>query len=88
MRRMFWMTFGFGLGVYLVTWAIKRVESTLDKLLPGKISSTLDGMMKRWLSGLQEALDEGRRVMRERETELHAQLQRGQVITRSKIKVR
>jgi len=72
----------------MATWVIKRIESTVDKLLPGKISSTLDEVVQRWLSGIKEALDEGRRVMGERESELRTQLQRTPVEARPNLKVR
>jgi hypothetical protein len=64
-KRMFWLIFGFGLGV-ASSWAVtRRVRRVMQRITPTDV-------VDRWSDNVRSAVSEGRTAMRTREVELNS----------------
>jgi len=75
-RRLFWLVVGAGFGFGISFWLMRFVRSTVERYSPERISDDLADAIRSFGKDLREAVAEGRDAMRERETELRAQLER------------
>ena len=75
-RRLFWLVVGAGFGFGISFWLMRFVRSTVERYSPERISDDLADAIRSFGKDLREAVAEGREAMRERETELRAQLER------------
>ena len=75
-RRLFWLVVGAGFGFGISFWLMRFVRSTLERYSPERVSDDLADAIRSFGKDLREAVAEGREAMRERETELRAQLER------------
>ena len=75
-RRLFWLVVGAGFGFGISFWLMRFVRSTVERYSPERVSGDLADAIRSFGKDLREAVAEGREVMRERETELRAQLER------------
>jgi hypothetical protein len=68
-RRLFWLIFGFTLGV-ASSWAVtRRVRRVVQRLAPADV-------VDRWSDNVKSAVTEGRTAMRTREVELNSGFER------------
>ncbi len=64
-KRLFWLIFGFVLGV-ASSWAVtRRVRRAMTRLAPADV-------VDRWSDNVRSAVSEGRTAMRTREVELNS----------------
>jgi gas vesicle protein len=75
-RRLFWLVVGAGFGFGISFWVMRFVRSTVERYSPERVSGDLADAIRSFGKDLREAVAEGREAMRERETELRAQLER------------
>jgi hypothetical protein len=75
-KRLFWMLIGLGFGFGMSFWFMRFVRSTVERYSPERVSADLAGALKAFGEDLRAAAAEGREAMRERETELRADLKR------------
>jgi hypothetical protein len=75
-RRLFWLVVGAGFGFGISFWLMRFVRSTVERYSPERVSGDLADAIRTFGSDLRAAVAEGREAMRERETELRAQLER------------
>jgi hypothetical protein len=75
-RRLFWLVIGAGFGFGVSFWLMRFVRSTVERYSPERVSGDLADAIRSFGKDLREAVSEGREAMRERETELRAQLER------------
>ena len=75
-RRLFWLIVGAGFGFGISFWLMRFVRSTVERYSPERVSGDLADAIRSFGKDLREAVSEGREAMRERETELRAQLER------------
>ncbi len=75
-RRLFWLVVGAGFGFGISFWLMRFVRSTVERYSPERVSGDLSDAIRSFGKDLREAVAEGREAMRERETELRAQLER------------
>ena len=75
-KRFFWLTVGLTIGYATSFWLMRTVRRTVERLTPQRISHDLVAGAKSFAGELTAALDEGRDVMRQREAELRAELDR------------
>ena len=75
-RRLFWLVVGAGFGFGISFWLMRFVRSTVERYSPERVSGDLADAIRSFGKDLREAVAEGREAMRERETELRAQLER------------
>ena len=75
-RRLFWLVVGAGFGFGISFWLMRFVRSTVERYSPERVSTDLADAIRSFGNDLREAVAEGREAMRERETELRAQLER------------
>lgn len=76
LKRLFWLTVGVGLGFGVSFWLMRFVRGTLARYSPERVSGDLADALRRFGTDLRGAVAEGRQAMRERESELRAQLER------------
>jgi hypothetical protein len=68
-KRLFWLLFGFALGVGS-SWAVtRRVRRIAERLAPADV-------VDRWSDNVRSAVSEGRTAMRTRESELNSSFDR------------
>ncbi len=75
-RRLFWLVIGAGFGFGISFWLMRFVRSTVERYSPERVSGDLADAIRSFGKDIREAVSEGREAMRERETELRAQLER------------
>ena len=75
-RRLFWLVIGAGFGFGISFWLMRFVRSTIERYSPERVSGDLADAIRSFGHDLRAAVAEGREAMRERETELRAQLER------------
>ena len=75
-RRLFWLIVGAGFGFGISFWLMRFVRSTVERYSPERVSGDLADAIRSFGKDLREAVSEGREAMRERETELRAQVER------------
>ena len=64
-KRLFWLVFGFVLGI-ASSWAVtRRVRRIMERLAPTDV-------VDRWSDNVKSAVSEGRSAMRTREVELNS----------------
>jgi hypothetical protein len=68
-KRLFWLVFGFVLGI-ASSWAVtRRVRRIMQRIAPTDV-------VDRWSDNVKSAVSEGRSAMRTREVELNSGLDR------------
>jgi hypothetical protein len=75
-RRLFWLVVGAGFGFGVSFWLMRFVRTTIERYSPERVSDDLASAIRAFGQDLRAAVAEGRDAMRERETELRAQLDR------------
>lgn len=76
LKRLFWLLVGAGFGFGVSFWLMRLVRETMARFSPERVSTDLSDALRRLGSDLRVAVSEGRQAMRERETELRAELER------------
>jgi len=79
-KRLFWLTVGLGLGFGLSFWFARFFRQTVERYSPERVSGDVADGLKRLGADLRAAVSEGRDAMRERESELRAELQERQAV--------
>lgn len=75
-KRLFWLTVGLTLGSSGSFWLMRKVRRAVDRLAPERLTQDVLSGARSVGSDLRAALNDGRTGMRERETELRAELER------------
>jgi hypothetical protein len=75
-KRLFWLFIGAGFGFGLSFWLARAIRQTVERYTPERVSNDLAAALREFGQDLRAAAHEGREAMRERETELRAQLSR------------
>lgn len=75
-KRLFWLLAGAGFGFGVSFWLTRFVKETVGRYSPERVSADLAGAIRDFGRDLREAVAEGRDAMRERETELRAEIER------------
>lgn len=76
-RRLFWLIMGAGFGFGMSFWLMRFVRDTAARYAPERVSADLAGAIKGLGTDLRAAVAEGREAMRERESELRAEVSGG-----------
>jgi hypothetical protein len=74
-KRLFWMTFGVGLGFGLAFWLSRFLKQTAERYSPERVSNDVADGLRRLGSDVRAAVSEGREAMREREAQLRVELE-------------
>ena len=77
-RRLFWLVVGAGFGFGASFWLMRFVRETAARYTPERVSTDLAGAIKGLGTDLRAAVAEGREAIREREAELHSEVERRQ----------
>ncbi len=72
LRRLFWLSLGFGFGVGSSFWLMRLVKETAARYAPERVSADLTDAIKGFGSDVRLAVADGRAAMRERESALRA----------------
>ncbi len=75
-KRLFWLLVGAGFGFGMSFWLARAIRQTVERYTPERVSNDLASALRGFGKDLRAAAQEGREAMRERETELRAQLTR------------
>ncbi len=75
-KRLFWLTVGAGFGFGASFWVTRAVRQTVQRYAPKRVSSDLAVALQGFGADVRAAVAEGRVAMRERESQLRAQLER------------
>lgn len=75
-RRLFWLMIGIGFGFGSSFWVMRFVKQTAARYSPDRVSSDLTDAVKGLGTDLRLAVADGRAAMREREAQLHSDLDR------------
>lgn len=75
-KRLFWLLAGAGFGFGVSFWLTRFVKETVGRYSPERVSADLAGAIRDFGRDLREAVAEGRDAMRERESELRAEIER------------
>lgn len=75
-RRLFWLLIGVGFGLGTSFWVMRFVKETAARYSPERVSSDLTDAIKGLGTDLRLAVADGREAMRERESELRADVHR------------
>jgi hypothetical protein len=75
-KRLFWLLIGAGFGFGMSFWLARAIRQTVERYTPQRVSNDLTDALRALGKDLRAAAEEGRDAMRERETELRAQLTR------------
>ena len=81
-KRLVWLVIGVGFGFGVSFWLMRFVRSTVERYSPEKVSGDVAGAVRSFGADLRAAVEEGREAMRERESELRADLDRRRGIDR------
>ncbi len=76
-KRLFWLLVGAGFGFGMSFWVVRAVKQTVERYTPERVSNDLATAMREFGKDLRSAAKDGREAMRERESELRAQLAAG-----------
>ena len=76
LKRLFWLMVGVGLGFGVSFWLMRFMRETLARYSPERVSADLSEALRRFGSDLRGAVAEGRQAMRDRESQLRAELER------------
>ncbi|GAC1305581.1 MAG: hypothetical protein NVSMB16_01160 [Acidimicrobiales bacterium] len=75
-KRLLWLLVGAGFGFGMSFWLVRTVRQTVERYAPERVSADLAGAIRGIGGDLRAAVAEGREAMRERESELRADLDR------------
>lgn len=75
-RRLFWLMIGIGFGFGSSFWVMRFVRQTAARYSPDRVSADLTDAVKGLGTDLRLAVADGRAAMREREAQLHSDLDR------------
>ena len=73
-KRVFWLTVGYGAGIGTSFYAARKVKTMAKRYTPDQLSDRISGRVGDTVHDLRAAVVEGRVAMREREQELHENL--------------
>jgi len=73
-KRLFWVAMGLGMGLGASFWLTRMLRQTAARYSPERLGEDLTGALRELGADLRAAVTEGREAMRERESELRAQL--------------
>lgn len=73
-KRIIWMGTGMAVGAGSAFWAKRKVTDTVERYLPEQVAERAATQARDLGRTVREAATEGRSAMRERETELRAQV--------------
>jgi hypothetical protein len=73
-KRLFWLAVGIGFGFGLSFWVSRFARKTVARYTPERVSSDLADALRSLGSDVRAAVTEGRDAMRERESEIRAEL--------------
>ena len=76
-KRVFWLTVGYGAGIGTSLYAARKVRVMAKRYTPEQLSERISGRVGDTVQDLRAAVVEGRTAMREREQELHENLDGG-----------
>jgi hypothetical protein len=76
LRRLFWLCVGVGVGFSSSLWVQRRLREAVARYAPERVSADVTGAIKDLGADLRLAVTNGREAMRERETELRADVER------------
>ena len=77
-KRLFWLTVGLTLGYGSSFWFMRKLRRAVERLAPERLSRDVVTGARSLGAEVRAALDDGKAGMRERETELRAELDRRQ----------
>ena len=75
LRRLFWLCMGIGVGFTGSLWLQRFVRAKVARYAPERVSADVTASIKGFGSDLRLAVANGREAMRERETELRADVE-------------
>lgn len=75
-KRLFWLVLGVIAGFAASSWLSRRLRRTLSRLAPDRMAGTAAQTARQAANEIKAALNEGRQAMRERESELRAEIGR------------
>ena len=75
-RRLFWLSVGAGLGFGSSLWLQRRLREAVARYAPERVSADVTASIKGFGADVRLAVANGREAMRERETELRADVDR------------
>ena len=75
-RRLFWLSVGAGLGFGSSLWLQRRLREAVARYAPERLSADVTASVKGLGADVRLAVANGREAMRERETELRADVER------------
>lgn len=76
LKRLSWLSLGLTIGFGTSFWVMRVVRRTLERFTPERLSQDVVTGARSVGAELRAALDEGRTAMRQRETELRAEIER------------
>ena len=74
-KRLFWLVIGAGFGFGVSFWLMRFVRSTVERYSPERVSGDLADALRSFGADIRAAVAEGREAVRERESELRADLE-------------
>ena len=74
-RRFFWLCLGVGVGFSSSLWLQRRLREAVARYAPERVSADVTGAIKGLGADLRVAVADGREAMRERESELRADVE-------------
>jgi hypothetical protein len=75
-KRFFWMSVGLSVGYATSFWLMRTVRRTVERFTPERIGRDVVSGARSFADELKDAFGEGLEVMRKREAELRADLDR------------
>jgi hypothetical protein len=75
-RRLFWLCIGAGVGFGSSVWIQRRLREAVARYAPERLSADVTASVKELGADVRLAVATGRQAMRERETELRADVER------------
>lgn len=76
-RRTIWFATGVSAGFAGATFVRRKVRRQIDRVMPGRLRADVSASARRFGHDVRAAVHEGRTAMRDRETELRAELSPG-----------
>jgi hypothetical protein len=75
LRRLYWLCLGVGVGFTSSLWLQRRLREAVARYAPERVSADVTGAIKGFGADVRVAVATGREAMRERETELRADVE-------------
>ncbi|HUQ62568.1 MAG TPA: hypothetical protein VM121_02295 [Acidimicrobiales bacterium] len=74
-KRLFWLTSGAVIGVGSSFWVMRTIRQRISQYAPDRLADNVTTAARTARDDLRTALTEGREAMRQRESELRAELE-------------